>query len=296
MPVDSTVHQVALPDGRELQVEVSGPTGGRTLLFCHGTPGSSHQLPWLAEAAHARGWRYVTFSRPGAPGSTRAPGRTVADVAPDAAAVLDAVGAQRAMVAGASGGGPHALAIAALLADRVDAALVICGVAPYDAEGLDFLAGMGEDNVTEFGLALEGEAALRPFVEADMPAMQSASPEQIVESLSSLLPEVDRACITGDLGAEFAASFAAAARSADGWIDDDLAFTKPWGFDLGAITVPVSLWQGDVDLMVPIAHGQWLAERIPGVHVHLEPGEGHLSIAVGSVDRMFDELAAIARP
>ena len=290
----SKVEQVRLDDGRELRVEVSGPDGGRTLLFCHGTPGSSHQLSWMAAAAHARGWRYVTFSRAGAPGSTRAPGRTVADVAADAAGVLDAVGADRALVGGASGGGPHALAIAAGLADRIDAALVICGVAPYEAEGLDFLAGMGEDNITEFGLALQGEDALRPFVEDEMAGMQTASPEQIVAAMSSLLPDVDRACITGELGAQFAASFHAAAATAEGWIDDDLAFTKPWGFELSAITVPVSLWQGDADLMVPFAHGRWLAEHIPGVHAHLEPGQGHLSIAVASVDRMFDELAELA--
>lgn len=286
--------QVTLPDGRELQVESSGPPDGRILLFLHGTPGSSHQLPFVARAVHARGWRLVTFSRAGAPGSTRAPGRTVADVVPDGVAVLDTVGADRALVAGASGGGPHALACAALRPERFAGALAICSLAPYDAEDLDFLAGMGEANVAEFGLALEGETALRPFVDDDLAGMREATPEQIVEDLSSILPAVDKACITGDLGEEFAASFRAAATIGDGWVDDDLAFTRPWGFDLADIRIPVSLWHGDADLMVPFAHGQWLAQHIPGVHAHLEPGEGHVSITVGAIDAMLDELATIA--
>jgi pimeloyl-ACP methyl ester carboxylesterase len=133
-----------LSDGRSLEYQVSGPEGGRVVLFHHGTPGSAHQMEFSTEAVHRHGWRLVTVSRPGSARSTRLPGRTVADVVPDAVAVLDALGVGRFVVAGASGGGPHALACAALLPDRVDAAQAICSAAPYDADGLDFLAGMGE--------------------------------------------------------------------------------------------------------------------------------------------------------
>jgi pimeloyl-ACP methyl ester carboxylesterase len=287
--------QLSLPDGRQLQVTVSGPDGGRTLLWLHGTPGSAHQAAFIASPVHARGWRLVTFSRPGYPGSTRASGRSVADVVGDASAVLDAVGARQALVAGVSGGGPHALACAALLPHRIAAALSVCSVAPSTVAGLDFLAGMGEDNVTEFSLALDGAQALRPFVDQGNDELRSVTPDLIVESLSSILPDVDKACITGDLGEQFAESFrAAAAGTSDGWLDDDLAFTRPWGFDLADVEVPVSLWQGDADLMVPFSHGQWLSEHIPGVHAHLLRGEGHLSITIGALEQMLEELGHLA--
>ena len=135
-------------------------------------------------------------------------------------------------------------------------------MAPYaESQGsLDFLAGMGEDNITEFGAALEGEGPLRGFLEPMLPMFQTIQADQIVDGMSSLLPEVDRAYCTGELGEEMAASFREAVRiGVDGWVDDDLAFVSPWGYDLDAIAVPVSVWQGSADLMVPFAHGQWLA-------------------------------------
>jgi pimeloyl-ACP methyl ester carboxylesterase len=104
---------------------------------------------------------------------------------------------------------------------------------------------------------------------------------------------VDEAALTGEFADYLASEFRQAVSvGVDGWLDDDLAFTRSWGFDLDAIAVPTYLWQGSEDLMVPFTHGQWLAERIPGVIAHLEPGEGHLSIVVGAIDRMLDELSA----
>src|SRR5689334_10818621 len=141
---------ITLPDGRELETEISGPEDGRVLVFHHGTPGCHVQLPQMQQAAAERGLRLVTWARPGYAGSTRHHGRTVSSVAADTAAVLDVLGAQDCLVAGRSGGGPHALACAALLPDRVRAALVIAGVGPHDAPGLEFMAGMGADNVKEF--------------------------------------------------------------------------------------------------------------------------------------------------
>lgn len=283
---------VRRPDGRVLQVVVTGPADGPVLLAHHGTPGSSHQPAFLRVAAHARGWRLATVSRPGCPGSTRLPGRTVADVAPDSAAVLDALGVDRAWVCGASGGGPHALACGALLPDRVRSVAVVAGVGPYDAPDLDLLAGMGQDNLDEFTAALAGEAALRAWLEEQRPGLLSADAAQVVASLQTLLPPVDVAVMTGDLGDDLARSLQdAVSAGVDGWLDDDLAFLAPWGFDLDAITVPVSVWQGGADLMVPAAHGAWLAAHVPGVRAHLEPDEGHLSLGIGAVDRILDELA-----
>ncbi len=285
-----------LDDGRELAIEISGPEDGHVLLWHDGTPGSSYQLAHVADAAHVRGLRLITMSRAGYTGSTRAAGRSVADVVPDASAVLDALGVDDALVGGVSGGGPHALACAALLGGRVRATAAVCSVAPYDADGLDFLAGMGQDNVEEFGLALEGERRLRPYLEQQLPALAAATPAELVQTMATLLPDIDRRCLIGSFGDDFAAAMTStAAGGADGWVDDDLAFTRPWGFALSEIRGPVSLWQGSEDLMVPFSHGQWLAEHIPGVQAHLETGQGHLSINVGSIDRILDELTSGAR-
>ena len=284
---------ITLHDGRDLEIEVSGPDGAPVLLFCHGTPGGSTQFGGFARGARGRGLRLVTWSRPGYGASTRRAGRTVADDAEDAAAVLDHVGVETCLVAGWSGGGPHALAAGALLAERVRGVLCIAGVAPYDADGLDFLAGMGEDNIEEFGESLKGEAPLRAWLENVRPELVDMTADDVVASLDTLLPPVDEAAVTGEFADYLAAGFRQAVSvGVDGWLDDDLAFTRPWGFDLGAIAVPTYVWQGSEDLMVPFAHGQWLAERIPGVAAHLEPGEGHLSVALGALDRMLDELAA----
>lgn len=280
-------------DGRSLDVYVSGPPEGVPLVVHHGTPGAYVPVRDWERRAHAAGLRYVSYSRPGYGGSSRQPGRTVADVATDVEALLDHVGAARAVTIGASGGGPHALACAALLPDRIAGAAVIAGVGPYGVEGLSFLEGMGEDNVVEFSAALAGEGPLRTCLEEQAAALGDITVEQVIEALASILPAVDRAALEGgELGEDLVAAFGEAMRTGvDGQLDDDLAFVKPWGFELGAIAVPVFLWQGELDLMVPFAHGEWLAERIPGVHAHLLPDEGHVSLQVGAAQRALDELA-----
>jgi pimeloyl-ACP methyl ester carboxylesterase len=293
MDTSRRIH-LRLADGRDLDVFESGPSDGRALVYHHGTPGSGVPFRAMVAAANRLGLRLVTTSRPGYGDSTRHPGRSVADVAADTAAVLDAVGAERCLVAGWSGGGPHALACAARLADRVDAALVIAGVAPYPAEGLDWLAEMGEDNIVEFSKAMEGEAALRPFLDEAREGLRQATGADLVNAMSSLLPPADRALFTGEVGEDMAAIFHEGLRvGSDGWLDDDLAFVKPWGFSPAEVAVPTVLWQGTADLMVPVGHGQWLAERIPGVVAHIEDDEGHLSIGIGSLDRMLQELVAV---
>ena len=285
---------VQLPDGRRLEVRVSGPEDGLPFVYHHGTPGAGTPLRALERAAHARGLRVVMSSRPGYGGSSRRAGRRVVDVVADTQAVLDALGADRCVVAGWSGGGPHALACAARL-PGVAAALVIAGVAPSDAEGLDWLAGMGQDNLDEFAAAVAGEAALRAFLEAQREHLAEVTVDQVVTSLESLLPAVDRAVLTDEFGEDIAATFRAAVRTGvDGWLDDDLAFVAPWGFDLHEIEVPTALWQGSMDLMVPFAHGVWLGDRVPAATAHLVEGEGHLSIGVGAVEPMLDELVALA--
>ncbi len=282
---------IRLGDGRELELEVTGPDDGPVIVSHHGTPGASTQLGAHARAAAERGFRLVTFSRPGYGASTRHPGRSVADIAADTAEVLDRLGVETCLTMGWSGGGPHALGCGALLPDRVRGVLVIAGVAPYDAEGLDFLAGMGPENLEEFAAAREGEPSLRAYLEQLRPELAAVAPEDIAAALGGLVPPVDVASLTGELAEWLAAqSRQGLATSVDGWLDDDLAFVRPWGFELAELRVPTYLWQGSDDLMVPFAHGRWLAAHLPAVVAHLEQGEGHLSIGVGATDRMFDEL------
>ena len=286
MPLSS----LTLPDGRQLDLFGSGPADGLPLIFHHGTPASRLPERAIERGAHARGWRYVSASRPGYGASTRAPGRRVLDCVSDTAAVLAELGASECVVAGHSGGGPHALACAARL-PGVRATLVIAGVAPFDEPEVDFLAGMGEDNLIEFGHAQEGEAALRPHLETERAGLLGVDAAGIVAAMSSLLPEVDRAVMDEEMGADVVAGCAEGlARGVDGWVDDDLAFVAPWGFDLATISTPVTLWQGGRDLMVPYAHGEWLARAIPGADAHLLPDEGHLSISVGQAEAMLDAL------
>jgi pimeloyl-ACP methyl ester carboxylesterase len=282
--------QISLPDGRHLDVRVSGPQGGLPLVFHHGTPGSALPIRALERAVHARGLRLVTTSRPGYGDSTPQPGRSVVDVVADTDDVLSALQIDRCLVAGWSGGGPHALACAARL-DSVAAALVIAGAAPADGEGLDFMAGMGEDNVVEFTKARSGADELRPYLVGAREMLKDVAAADLIASMESLLPEVDRAVLTGEFGEDMASNFHDAFRvSEEGCLEDDLAFVKPWGFELSEINVATMIWQGSADLMVPFAHGQWLAAHVPGATAHLEDGEGHLSIGIGALDRMLDEL------
>ncbi len=288
----SEVSLLSLPDGRELEIGVSGPADGVPFVWHHGTPGWVHQPRRMQRATAERGLRLVTYSRAGAGRSTRHPGRTVADVAADIDAVLDHLGADRCLTGGGSGGGPHALATGALLPERVAAVLCVCGVRPYQDDLEEWLAGMGQDNLDEFGLALQGEDALRPYLLKHREAMLGATVEEVIEELSSLLPPVDRAVLTSELGADLLAGLQGGAASVDGWLDDDLAFTRPWGYDLSALAehaVPTYVWQGTADLMVPAAHAQWLSAHLPGSRLRLQEGEGHLSLSVGAFPRMLDE-------
>jgi pimeloyl-ACP methyl ester carboxylesterase len=278
-------------DGRELEVLRHGPPDGLPLVFHFGTPSAPGEFPVLTDAVAARGWQLVAHARPGYAGSTRQEGRSVADVAGDVATILDAFGLGRFVTVGWSGGGPHALACAALLPDRCAGAATLAGVAPYDADGLDFLAGMGEENVREFGAAARSRAALEALLEAEAAELSQVSGERIAAALGDLVDDVDRAALTGDF-AEATAGLtrAALATGSAGWLDDDLAFVKPWGFDLSAIAVPVAVWQGAHDRMVPFAHGEWLAAAIPGARAHLSDDEGHISL-VQQMPRILADLS-----
>ncbi len=278
-------------NGRVIEYLIEGPAGGRPLVMQHGTPGAALVLEPVAEAAARYGLRFVTHSRPGYGGSTAQPGRRVADVAGDVAAVLDAVGAEDFVTIGWSGGGPHALATAALLPDRCRAAAILAGIAPYDADGLDWMGGMGEENVIEFGAAATGPEALDKFLAEASAGLKNIQPDDLIEAFGDLLSEVDQAALRDGRADYLATSCrAAVSRGYDGWRDDDLAFLADWGVDLAGIRVPVSIWQGDQDRMVPLAHGRWLGAHIPNATTHLVPGEGHLSL-IKNIDSIVATLA-----
>jgi pimeloyl-ACP methyl ester carboxylesterase len=277
--VDARIHRVLRSDGRTLTAYETGDPGGELVLVHHGCPGSGGLAPWWAEDAAARGIRLVGYDRPGYGGSDRHAGRAVADGAEDAAAIADALGVDRFRTWGVSGGGPHALACAALLPDRVVAAATLASVAPRDAHGLDWLAGMGEDNVDEFGCAADGESALRPYLAGQSAQLRLAAPNDLAEALRTLLPPVDLAVLTGEFAAYLHDNIVSGlAVGEEGWLDDDLAFIAGWGFDLAAIRVPVLVVQGRHDLMVPFAHGTWLAAHVPGCTPRLSETDGHLTL------------------
>jgi pimeloyl-ACP methyl ester carboxylesterase len=282
-------------DGRTLDVYVDGPKDAVPLLFHNGTPSSGLLFAPFVEAARQRGLKMVSFSRAGYGGSTRNPARSVADVVPDVAAVLDQLGADRCYTLGWSGGGPHALASAALLPARVIGVATVGSLAPYDADGLDWFAGMGQENVEAFSAALAGDVRLQRFLEGAGSEFATITPDEVEARLVDVASDVDRSAISGDSAAWLAEVFRESVRNGTwGWIDDELAFVKPWGVDLSAVDVPLAIWQGAQDRMTPFTHGEWLARHIPGVHPHLLPDHGHLSLGVSSFGLMLDDLMAIA--
>jgi pimeloyl-ACP methyl ester carboxylesterase len=285
------VRTVDGPDGRKLLIREGGAPAGVPVLFLHGSPGSSLQYaPHQLDAA-AKGIRLVSYDRPGYGGSTRNPGRSVADCAADVEAVCDALELERVCVWGISGGGPHALATAALLPERVAAAAALAPAAPYDADGLDFFEGMGEQNIEEFGAIFEGEERHRETLERDGAEILAATPDSLVEAWKSLLGPADVAVTTGRLARYLLdAMREAIEESLDGWLDDDVAFATPWGFELDSIRIPVLHWQGEQDKFVPYGHGVWLAEHIPGVDSRLSPEDGHLTLVERRVPEVHDWL------
>jgi pimeloyl-ACP methyl ester carboxylesterase len=266
-------------DKRTLDVHEAGDPNGFPVLFHHGTPQAGLPYASHADLAVEQGIRLIGYDRPGYGSSTRAENRRVADCVADVTEIADALHLDRFAIWGISGGGPHALACAALCDDRLAAAASLAAVAPYGADGLDWLEGMGEDNHIEYGKVLDGEGALRAYCEQVAEEMRAAQPEELVQLLDSLLGPEDRAVLTGRV-AEYMLECArhGLEHGVDGWVDDDFAFIEPWGFEVDDITRPLLLLHGDDDRFVPASHGHWLADRIPGVEARIDPADGHLTL------------------
>ena len=284
-------------DGRVSEVfQYATGSDSLHLAYWHGTPGAGLVPSSVLAAAADHDLPVIALSRAGYGGSTRRAGRSVADAATDLGRVLEALEVDNVVVAGWSGGGAHTLASAALLPGRVRAAAVIAGTAPVSALGAAWTEGMGEANIEEFALAQFDERGLWDFCERDAAALVQATGLEIVEAMASLLSPADVSAFTPEVGDELIAMMRDGLRgSVDGWVDDDFALLREWGFDLGYIDVPVSVWFGDADLMVPPTHGQWLADNVSGARVHHEPEEGHVSLLVGRADAIVADLLDMAR-
>lgn len=270
---------IKLADGRTLSFETAGPRSGFPVVVHHGTPSSQVLGSDLSALADDLGLLVIGFDRAGYGRSSRKEGRSIADVATDVAALADHLGLDRIATWGISGGGPHALATAALLGARVVATATFGSVAPYDASGIDFLAGMGDANLVEFGLARDDAAGLRAFLEEARPGMIAADPASLVGELSSLLCPADMEMVNGPfVDLLLGQAGRALSDSYWGWYDDDLAFVRDWGFDLAALDAPVRIYMGSEDAFVPVTHGRWLASAVPGAEYVEGEGDGHFSM------------------
>ncbi|GLW20349.1 alpha/beta fold hydrolase [Microbispora triticiradicis] len=250
--------------------------GGRPVFLLHGTPGSRIGPLPREGLLYRLGVRLITYDRPGYGASDRHEGRSVGDVAADVAVIADHLGLDRFAVVGRSGGGPHALACAALIPHRVTRAAVLVGLAPREAEGLDWFDGMTEGNVAEYMTAMQGRARLAARLVPTAAEIRE-DPVRLVNSLYDELTESDRSVIA-DAGIRtmLVQNYAEAVRtSAYGWIDDAMAFCSPWGFDPADIRVPTLLWHGEDDVFSPVSHSRWLAGRIPTATVRIQRGAAH---------------------
>jgi pimeloyl-ACP methyl ester carboxylesterase len=283
-------------DSRALTFAEWGDSNGFPVFSLHGTPNSRYARHYDESKYADVGARVITYDRPGYGGSDRHPGRRVVDCVGDVAAIADVLGIERFAITGGSGGGPHALAVAARLPDRVTRAACAVGIAPYDAEGIDWFDGMDPLNVREFGWALQGEEVLVPELEREVAEIRervAADPSKLLGDDWGLskadreeLARPERAEITRqDVGEAFR-------NGVWGWVDDDLCFPKPWGFDVSEIRVPTRVTFGLADVLVPAAHGYWLGRHVPGAEVVAEDDQGHL----GDPDLITERLGWLLQP
>ena len=281
---------IVVGDGRTVCFAEWGDPQGYPVFALHGTPGGRLERHPDESRYLAAGVRLITYDRAGYGGSDRLPGRSVVDCVGDVAAIADHLGIGRFSVTGGSGGGPHSLAVAARLGARVVRARCSVGIAPFGLDDLDFFAGMDPLNVTEFSWAIEGEQRLVPELTREL----AETGERVAADPSKLLgdewalDDADRAVLgRPDMAAMFRESTEdLVSGGVWGWVDDDLAFVKPWGFDLAEIDVPVEVRYGARDVLVPAAHGAWLGRNVPGAVVVVEEAQGHL----GDPDQVTERM------
>jgi len=264
-----------LTDGRNLDFISNEISSDKAILFHHGTPGEcSGWEKWFSEIKSVRA---ISTSRPGYGLSDRRVNRRVASDLDDQIQILDHFEIEEFVSIGWSGGGPHAINMTR--ENRCRGAITLAGVGEWGNADLDFLEGMGPENHAEFGAALEGEAVIEKWLKDNVSSFANVQGSDLIESFGGLIGEADKKALTPEVAEIDAASFRRAlSLSYSGWIDDDLAFVQPFGFDLSKIEKRVMVWQGDDDFMVPKAHSEWLAKHIPTSKLFFVPGHGHISL------------------
>jgi pimeloyl-ACP methyl ester carboxylesterase len=278
--VISRVQVATARDGRTLTFAEWGDPAGFPVFSLHSTPGSRFTRHYDESVYAEAGARVITYNRPGYGESERHRGRRVVDCVEDVAAIADTLKVEQFSVNGGSGGGPHALAVAARLPDRVRRATCAVGPAPYDAVDFDWFEDMDAFNVRLFGLALQGEDALVPEIEREAAAAlerSAADPAKFIGD-EVKLSDSDRAELARKARHDvMRQSIDEALRNGVwGWIDDDLCLARPWGFDVAEIGVPTRVVYGKSDVLVPPRHGEWLVSNIPGAEPVINPDRGHM--------------------
>jgi pimeloyl-ACP methyl ester carboxylesterase len=290
--VTDNLQTLTLPDGRTLAYAEWGDPQGSPIIVIHGTPGCRlNRHPDNAKIA-ATGARAITFDRAGYGASDRHHGRRVVDCVADVEALADHLGLDRFATTGGSGGGPHCLAVASLLPDRVTRVACIVGIAPYDVLGEKWFEGMDPQNIKEFGWALGDEATLEAELSREAEEMNQRIAEDPANVLGDFeIPESDRAILARpEIAAVMTEALIECVRNGvGGWADDDLAFTRPWGFDPASITVPTAVWWGADDVLVPASHGEWLAATIPNAVSRVDHG-GHMADPDTHIQRLYPWL------
>ncbi len=280
-------------DERVLEASESGDAGGYPVFFLHPTPGSRVMLRPQEEHAAKHGVRLISYSRPGYSGSSRQPGRKVADGALDVISIADHLGIDIFSVLGYAEGGPHALSAAALAPDRVRSAATISSYAPFDAPGLDFYSGMGEFSRQDFKLLVSDEDKWDSSNMGTIETIRQSTKDQIGGLLKSMYTDADAAVVSDDLIEYMIGSVLdGCSVGINGVRDDRQALTSPWGFDPKSIRIPIQIWHGSLDSFVPLGHGKWLSSSIRGAESHFEESEGHLSVFVNNLTRVQEWLAS----
>jgi pimeloyl-ACP methyl ester carboxylesterase len=273
--VDSS-DRVQTPDGRQLQFSEWGPHDGSAVFVLHGTPGSRY-LRHVQGEYERQSMRAITYDRPGYGGSSRLPGRTVAQSAADIATIADYLGLRQFALAGISGGGPSALAAAAAMPERVTRCATIVGAGPHDAEDLDVYAGMSDEELQEWACARQGEAWLAgTFYQEALDWVESlATDEQFSEPVRRMLVDAFREALLTPYG----------------MADDYSSMLQPWGFDLAAVTCATKVMIAREDTSVPPAHGHWLVAHLPNAVPVLVDG-GHFGPRDDPEEQLLGWLAA----
>jgi pimeloyl-ACP methyl ester carboxylesterase len=265
----TTVRQLTIegPAGRSLHAYDTGAPGDARLavMWHHGTPNIGAPPEPMFTESDRLAVRWISYDRPGYGGSAPHLGRDVASAAADAAAVADALRVDRFAVMGHSGGGPHALACAALLPDRVLGVVSISGPAPFDAGDLDWFAGMGPTSAASLRAARDGRAVK----ERHEAAPTAAEPDFLPSDWDAL----------AGVWAWFHTVVGPAMANGNGpLIDDDLATVGPWGFEPAAIRAPALFVHGSADRVIPSAHSAWLSSLVPSSELRLVRDAGHISV------------------